>query len=127
MAGVEFLRPSWSNTISKVRQSLLVLAAGSWILAACNALAQVSEPTQTATPSPPKPMDVATVPATQTPKPSDTPEPTPSPTEPGLQLEVLEWHRWEHPEQESYRGWGFVYALVRNPYGFPVDVIGSPR
>jgi hypothetical protein len=72
-------------------------------------------------------MGVATVPATQTPEPSDAPEPTPSPTEPGLQLEVLEWHRWEHPEQELYRGWGSVYALVRNPYGFPVDVIGTPK
>jgi hypothetical protein len=107
--------------IRKARALVLVLVAGV-LPAACGGPAQAPVVTE-ATHAPTK---TGTAPAIETPKPSDTPEPTSTPTEDALQLEVVEWHRWADPEQGVYQGWGSVYALVRNPYGFPVEVVGTP-
>jgi hypothetical protein len=112
--------PSSEIKFRKARALVLVLVAGV-LPGACGGPAQAPVVTE-ATHAPTK---TGTAPPSETPKPSDTPEPTATATEPALQLEVLEWHRWPDA-REPNMGWGYVNALVRNPYDFPVEVTGSP-
>lgn len=101
---------------------VFVLLVAAILQAACRAGVQSPAPT-----SSPAPTRTATLPPTSTPEPSDTPTPSPTATQPGLQLELVAWHRIQDDRYESLPYPSLIYVLLRNPYTFPVEVRGTPK